>query len=483
MTRIFSTLAAAMAVVTLGAQVARALDSASTRAAGKPDVLFIAVDDLNDWTGCLGGHPQSRTPNIDRLAARGMLFTRAYCAAPACRPSRTAVVTGRRPSTTGVYSNGDNNAGIDLVNDRGSGAAMKEVLILPHHFKEHGYTVAGCGKIHSGIRWDTFFKHPKDPRLVRGEDEDALQTLSGGPLDVADEGMGDYQITDWAVQQMNIEREQPLFLAVGYVKPHLPYSAPRRYFEQYPLDAIRLPETIENDIADVPAAGIAFYNPEKHRRTVEADEWKRGVQAYLATVAFVDAQIGRLIEGLEQRSSKRDLVIVLWSDHGYHLGEKEKWAKFALWENTTRVPLIFSAPGITEPGSRCDRPVDLLSLYPTLADLCGLPLPDGLDGPSLKPLLENPEAEWDHVAMTTWGRGNHAVRNDHFRYIRYADGSEELYDHRKDPHEWNNLATNPELANVKTRLAHRLPESEWSASPANIEAKKQALDGRKNKRP
>ena len=453
-------------IIAAPATVLLAVAIAPACVAEKPDVLFIAVDDLNDWVGCLGGHPQSKTPNIDRLANSGMLFTRAYCSAPACRPSRTAVVTGRRPSTTGVYSNGDNNAGIDLVNDRGSGPAMKEVLILPHFLKENGYTLAGCGKIHGGIRWDEFFKRPKDPRVIPGKDKDAMMTQPGGPLDVADEEMGDYQITNWALKQMSIKREQPLFLAVGYVKPHLPYSVPRRYFDQYPLDAIQLPETIENDLADVPKAGIAFYNPEKHRRTVEADEWKRGVQAYLATVAFVDAQIGRLIEGLKQRSSKRDLIIVLWSDHGYHLGEKEHWAKFALWDDTTRVPLMFSAPGVSKPGSRCDRPVDLLSLYPTLADLCGLPLPDGLDGPSLKPLLANPQAEWDHVAMTTWGRGNHGVRDDHFRYIRYANGSEELYDHRKDPHEWNNLAANPELAKVKARLARSLPKTEWSASPA-----------------
>lgn len=437
---------------------------APASAAEKPDVLFIAVDDLNDWTGCLGGHPQSKTPNIDALASRGMLFTRAYCGAPACQPSRTVVMTGRRPSTTGVYSNGDNNIGIDLVNDRGSREGMRGVLTLPHFFKQNGYELVGCGKIHGGIRWDTFLKRPRDPRVDKTKDKDALQSLPGGPLEISDEEMGDYQITDWAVRQMSEKRQKPLFLAVGYIKPHSPYSVPRRYFDRYPLDSIQLPEIVENDLADVPAAAVAFYPLKKHRTVVKADEWKRGVQAYLATVAFVDEQIGRLMDGLGTRASKRDLMIVLWSDHGYHLGEKEKWQKFGLWEDTTRVPLIFSVPGITEPGSRCDRPVDLTSLYPTLAELCDFPLPKGLDAPSLKPLLVNPRADWDHVAMTTWGRGNHALRSERYRYIRYADGSEELYDHRQDPHEWKNLAADPELAKVKADLAGRLPKNEWSAS-------------------
>ena len=203
--------------------------------------------------------------------------------------------------------------------------------------------------------------------------------------------------------------------------------------------------------------------PEQHQNVVKQGEWKQAVQAYLAAISFVDSQIGRLLDAADRRVSKRELIIVLWSDHGWNLGEKHHWQKFALWEDTTHIPLIVSVPGMSKPGSRCERPVDLLSLYPTLVDLCGLPTPDGLEGVSLLPLLKDPAAEWTRPAMTTWGRGNHSLRNDRFRYIRYADGGEELYDHQNDPHEWKNLASDPALAEVKDGLARWLPKVEVPA--------------------
>ena len=427
-------------------------------AAEKPDVLFIIVDDLNDWVGCLGGHPQARTPNIDRLAARGTLFTKAYCVAPACVPSRTAVATGKRPMTTGVYLN-------EGFQNTPQVAVLRSSLTLSGMFSKNGYDAIGGGKTHA-LALDSNYKPANNPAIDKSTNKDALKTIAAGPLDVEDKEMGDYQVADWAIKQLETPRERPLFLAVGFVKPHLSFCVPRRWFDLHPLESVKLPEVIENDLSDVPAAGVAMAGVDHHRRIVAEGEWKRAVQAYLACGSFVDAQIGRVLDASDRRPSKRELIIVLWSDHGWNLGEKEHWQKFALWEDTTRVPMIYCVPGMTKPGSRCERPVDLLSLYPTLADLCRLPAPADLEGVSLLPLLKDPAAAWDRPAMTTWGRGNHALRSERYRYIRYADGGEELYDHQNDPNEWKNLASDPALAATKNHLARWLPNKEVPAPDA-----------------
>ena len=432
-------------------------------AAEKPDVLFIAVDDLNDWVGCLGGHPQAKTPNIDRLAARGALFTKAYCVAPACHPSRTAIGLGKRPSTTGVYLNERFQNTPDVVVTRAS-------VGLESYFKQNGYDVRVGGKVISG----TGFKGPKTHAADRSSNDSLKSFRGSGPLDVEDKELGDYQLVDWAVQHFEQPRDKPLFLAAGFIKPHLPLAVPRQWFDLHPLESVKLPETLAHDLTDVPPAGVAMASPAQHRKILQQDEWKRTVQAYLAATSFVDAQIGRLLDAAERRISKRELIIVLWSDHGWHLGEKEHWQKFALWEDTTRVPLIVVAPGVTTPGSRCERPVDLLNLYPTLIDLCSLPIVAGLEGTSLVPLLKDPVAAWDRPAMTTWGRGNHGVRSDRYRYIHYADGSEELYDHQNDQHEWKNLAGDPALASVKADLCEWLPKTEVPApSQEEMETQRQ----------
>lgn len=433
-----------------------AMISPAIHAAEKPDVLYIVIDDLNDWVGCLGGHPQARTPNLDRLAAKGTLFTRGYCVAPACLPSRTAVALGKRPSTTGTFLNEkwQNTPQMDVV---------RATPPLTATFHQNGYYTAGGGKLNYIDQWDTSYKQQKDPHPDKKGNPDMLKLMPAGPLDVEDSAMGDYKLVDWAIQQMETPREQPLFLGVGFIKPHLPWFVPRRWFDLHPLESVKLPEFVENDLSDVPSEGVAMAKPEAHRKLVRAGEWQRAVQAYLAAGSFVDAQVGRLLDALERRVSKRELIIVLWSDHGWNLGEKEHWHKFALWEDTTHAPLMFVAPGVTKPGSRCDRPVDFLSLYPTLTELCGIKAPDGLDGLSLLPLLRDPSAAWDRPAMTSWGRGNHALRTDRFRYIHYADGGEELYDHRDDPNEWKNLAASPEHAQTKADLLRWLPRTEAPA--------------------
>lgn len=442
-------------------------------AAEKPDVLFIAIDDLNDWVGCLGGHPQAHTPNIDRLAARGTLFTRAYCVAPGCHPSRTAIGLGKRPSSTGVYLNERFQNTPDVEVTRAS-------VGLESYFKQNGYDVRVGGKVISG----TGFKGPKT-HVADRTSKDSLKSFRGsGPLDVEDRELGDYQLVDWAAQHLEQPRDQPLFLAVGFIKPHLPLAVPRRWFELHPLESVKVPEIIGDDLGDVPAAGVTMATPTQHQNILKQDEWKRTIQAYLAATSFVDAQIGRLLDAAGRRVSKRELIIVLWSDHGWHLGEKEHWQKFALWEDTTRVPLIVAAPGVTKAGSRCERPVDLLNLYPTLIDLCDLPVVTGLEGESLVPLLKDPATVWDRPAMTTWGRGNHGVRSDRYRYIHYADGSEELYDHQNDPHEWKNLAGDPALATVKADLREWLPKTEVPApSQEEIERRwQQSIEKAKRRR-
>jgi arylsulfatase A-like enzyme len=428
------------------------------------DVLFIAVDDLNDWVSHLGGHPQAHTPNIDRLVARGMSFTNAHCAAPACNPSRAALMSGLRPWTTGIFTNDDPAQDV-----------LKETQTINRHFLAHGYRVLGGGKIYHGFKsegrddtWNEWKdRFATDKANVHNLNGLAKGHFDWGPLANRPQDMGDYKLTDWAIEALQqTPTDQPLFLAVGYVKPHLPWHVPQEYFDRFPLDSIQLPIVKEDDLADLPPAGVRMARPEgDHADVVKANLWKQGVQAYLATIAFLDDQVGRLLEGLEKSPRAENTIIVWWTDHGWALGEKQHWRKFALWNDTTRTSFAIAAPGVTTPGSRCGAGVDYLSVYPTLCQLTGLPLPEHVKGPSLMPLLKDPAAAWAHVAVCSHGRGNHAAIDAQWRYIRYADGSEELYDHQADPHEWTNRAADPELRPIKTRLAQHLPKREDEAPP------------------
>ena len=446
-------LQAAMAAPTRG-------DEAAQPAAARPNVLFVAIDDLNDWIGPLGGNPATKTPNLDRLAQRSIKFSRAYCAAPACNPSRAALLTGLRPSTTGVYNN-----------SQPWRPALPEAITLPQHFMAAGYHVAGGGKIfHGGTNdpacWHDYFKQQRDPqpaaRPVNGIAGTAQ--FDWGPLDVADDAMSDYQVVSWAQKFLAAKQEKPFFLAVGLYRPHLPWYVPKQYFDQFPLETVKRPEVPDDDLADIPAAGRKIARPDgDHRRVVESNNWEKAVQGYLASIAFADAQVGRLLDALEKSPYADNTIIVLWGDHGWHLGEKQHWRKFALWEEATRVPLLIRLPGMSS-GQDCPRPVNLVDLYPTLIELCKLP-PKQLDGVSLVPLLKNPQADWEQPAVTTHGRNNHAVRSERWRYIRYADGSEELYDHQQDPMEWKNLAGAPQYDQIKTSLAKWLPKTNAQNAP------------------
>ena len=432
--------------------------------AAPKDVLFIAVDDLNDWTSYLGGHPQARTPNIDRLVARGMAFTNSHCSAPACNPSRAALMSGLRPWETGVYTNSDPAAPV-----------LKDTLTLNRHFLASGYNVLGGGKIYHGYnsegRDDTWTDwvgiFPTGGKSVHNLNGLDASHFDWGPLDCQPADMGDSKLTDWAIDQLqNAPTDKPLFLAVGYIKPHLPWYVPQEYFDSFPLADIQLPMVKENDLDDIPPAGVKMAKPEgDHAKVVAAGEWKKAVQGYLATISFLDDQVGRLLDALESSDRAKDMVVVWWTDHGWHLGEKEHWRKFALWEDATRTSMAIAAPGITKPGTTTNAPVDYMNLYPTVCELAGIATPQHVKGTSLLPLLKDPEADWEQIAICTHGRGNHAAIDSTWRYIRYADGSEELYDHTNDPNEWTNLAGEVGMSDQKPRLAAALPAIESEVPP------------------
>ncbi|MGH7943941.1 MAG: sulfatase [Opitutaceae bacterium] len=418
----------------------------------KPNVLFIAVDDLRDWVGYFGHNPQTKTPNYDRLARMGMSFTRAYCASPSCNPSRTALMSGMRPSTTGVYGN-DTDFRPVVPADKPLTAA----------FRNAGYYVHGSGKIyHDSYRrdseWDDYLARIGSyPKLPAGQ-SDGVGGIKFAPLDCRDQDIPDWAIADYGIASLKKKHDKPFFLAVGFQKPHMPWNVPRKYFELFPLESIKLPPHMENDLADVPPSGLRMARPEgDHAAMIQSGRWKEAVQAYLATIAYCDMNLGRLLDAFEKSAYKDNTIICLWSDHGWHLGEKSHWRKFALWEEATRMPLMWIVPGVTQPGARCEQPVDLMSLYPTLMELCSIPKPSHVEGVSIRPLLANPAAKWTQSAVTTFNYNNHAVRTPDWRYIRYDNGDEELYDERKDPNEYTNLAAKPEFTAKKAELAKFMP--------------------------
>ncbi len=424
----------------------------------KPNVLFIAVDDLNHWVGYLGRNAQTATPNLDRLAARGVRFTRAYCAAPSCTPSRAALMSGLLPSTTGVYDNGADWS-----------RAVPIDKCLPAQFRTGGYVTLGAGKIYHGAagrpnEYDQMFESEGGPdhppglgKLPPGADR-GVGGIRFAPLDGDDKDLQDYRVADWCIEQLGKNHDKPFFLACGLYKPHMPWNVPKKWFNKFPLDSIQLPPAPADDLADVPPAGVKMAKPDgDHARMLESGRWKEAVQGYLAAIAYTDMNIGRLLDALDASPHKDNTIIVLWGDHGWHLGEKQHWRKFALWEEATRAPLIWVAPGITTPNALCDRPVDFMSIYPTLTDLCGLTTPKHVEGKSIRPLLKDPASAWDQPALTTYLFNNHAVRSEGWRYIRYADGGEELYDHATDPLEHVNLAAKPEHAARKQELGKWMP--------------------------
>ena len=476
-TQLRSTLSSRLGVLTLACFVLAAL-SPSVHGSDPPDVLVIAIDDLNDWVGVLGGHPQARTPRIDELAERGMSFTNAHAPATLCNASRTALLTGLRPSSSGVYENNADWRRLEV---------FQNISTLPRFFRDRGYETIGAGKIFhahtfypegfSGYNdpdaWSSFF--PSTDRQLPDEAAPSDRPANRNPFtnnfdwyaltETADQ-MGDTRVATWISDQLARTNSQPRFVAAGIYRPHLPWYTPRENFDAYPLDTIELPETLANDLDDVPEiATLPFLEITAeppmalHRWIVAEDQWRRGVQAYLASVSYADAEVGRILDALDASGRSNETIIVLFSDHGFHLGEKQRWRKQTLWEESTRVPLIFVVPGITAPDSRASQPVSLMDIYPTLAELAGLPIPEHVEGKSLLPLLQDPAVSWDSAAITTSGFRNHSVRTGRYRYTRYSDRSEELYDLDADPHEWNNLIGEAGASSVRDALAAWLPTS------------------------
>ena len=442
-----------MLIVALSLTHAAVLPAA---AEDKPNVLMIAVDDLNDWIGCLGGHPQAKTPHIDRLASRGVLFSNAHCQAPICNPSRVSLMTGRLPSTTGIYL-------LSPTAFRRS-PALEDSQTIPEYFAKHGYATFGCGKIyHNCTSTETFHKY--GPRGGFGPlPKKKINYPIGHPLwdwgefPESDDRTPDAKVADWAVEQLRRDHDKPFFLAAGFFRPHVPLYAPKQWWDLYPPeDEIELPKVLDTDRDDIPQYGkdlTAGFPAPRHSWFVENQQWKRAVRGYLACVSFVDHQIGRVLEALEQSRYIDNTIVVLWGDHGWALGEKQRWAKRALWQRETGVPLIIAVPGMAA-GAKTSNPAGLIDIYPTLIELCGLPPNERLEGHNLVPVLKSPSIQWEVPTICTFWKDNHAVISQRWRYIRYADGSEELYEITKDPREWHNLAGDARYAGaIKAHAAH-----------------------------
>ncbi len=461
-----------------------AMTWSATHAAARPNVLLILADDLNDWVGSLSGHRNARTPNIDRLASEGMLFSEAYAASPKCNPSRTALLLGLRPSTTGIYDNG-----------HWWRPHLPEAVSLPQAFRKAGYAVAGAGKIFhhtAGFNppdlWDEYFAlrfdDPWDragsayPQAAPAQPPPGhplagivpfRHELDWGPLPIEEHEYGDARTVEWAARFLAEPRDNPFFLAVGLFHPHLPWYAPATYFEAFPPGEVSLPSAPADDLADVPPEGrrLAQGGAGVFRRIREGGKWAEAIGAYAANIAFADTLVGRLVEALDASSHAGNTVVVFASDHGFHLGEKGHWYKSTLWERATHVPLVVRGPGV-EPGRVCARPVSLLDIYPTLIDIAGLAPRPVLEGSSFQGLLRDPDSEADRHAVVTYLRGNHAVRRGKWLYIRYRDGGEELYDREQDPEELTNLAAREDLRETVRALRELLPAT--SAPPAPLKS-------------
>lgn len=439
-----------------------------TKVEQNPNVLMICVDDLNDWIGVMGGHPNAITPNMDRLASEGVLFTNAHCQAPICGPSRASIMTGLRPSTTGIYgqiSDEDIRKASDLTGD---------ITFLPEYFKNHGYYTMGKGKIFHGFAPDGVFDEaagrekgfgPKPDKRYKWDKKGT--STDWGAFPERDDQMPDYRTAAWAVEKLEADYDKPFFLVAGFVRPHVPWYVPQKWFDMHPVDGVETPPYKKDDFLDLPDISKAVHELQMMPTTdwaIETGQWKDIVQSYLACVTFVDHYIGEVLNALENSKYKDNTIVILWSDHGYRLGEKGTFAKHALWQEATNAPLIISAPGLNK-NMKCEMPVEMLDIYPTLIDLCGLPKNETNEGRSIKSLIENPGEGIDDFAVTTYGRNNHAVVSGGYRFIRYENGAEELYHRPTDPNEWNNIAAEKKSIEVKLKMDGFFPKRNAYLSP------------------
>lgn len=448
-------------------------------AAPRPNVILFVVDDLCDWVGPLG-YRQAVTPNMDKLARAGLTFSNAHTAGVFCAPSRTAIFTGRHASTTGCYTT-------EVYFHE-----HPELVPLQATFQKGGYQTFGAGKLfhhpagYIDLRgWDEFFVRSEDQKRVgwpldswgdgtpipepypnsaynKGREPTNKFFLEWGavPNDRAEE-MADSIRVNWACDVLRRSHEKPFFLAVGLYAPHFPNYAPQKYFDLYDPDKIVPPAYKADDLDDLPPKiRQAKINRSKiHQRLVELDAVEDAIHGYLACVSYADAMLGRVLKALEESPYKDNTVVVLWSDHGYHHGEKGHWGKHTLWERTSNVPFIWAGPRVAA-GTTVDTTVSLIDMYPTFVEMCGLPEVSGLEGASLVPVLNSPQSATDrNVYLPFMDPGGYAIINQNWRYIHYSDDTEELYQVRKDPHEWYNLAEDKDFDTIKGKLRAAAPDT------------------------
>lgn len=431
----------------------------------KPNFLVIAIDDLNDYIGCMGGHPNASTPNLDRLAKMGVLFTNAHSNSPVCNASRTAIWTGLRPTTTGINSNPSG-----WFRKR---PGFENVVTLSQAMLANGYSTYGYGKLYHQIhrssgewlRSNPYFYGPTQSPKVNYNA--GIELTDWGVPPNEDTASHDAEIAQRTIDILLDSHDRPVFVGCGFYRPHTPMYARQEWFDLHPLSGIQLPEgAVENDTEDL----VYFGKRDRRPQDVEApglwthdwieanNKWKEVLQAYLASTSAMDNQLGRVLDALQESPLRDNTYIICFSDHGYHLGEKRHWGKATLWELATRVPFIIVGPGIPA-GVICDKPTELLSIYPTVMDYAELDPPHELEGRSLRPLLEDVNATWDYPAWTTFV-DHHSLKTERWRYIRYSSGEEELYDTKHDPHELTNLvykeSENPLITETMSKLRIKL---------------------------
>ncbi len=469
---------------TLAALGSSSLGIAATDAVNpRPNVLMIAIDDLNDYVSTSRNYPGVKTPNFDRLAKRSVNFTRAFCAAPLCNPSRAAVDTGLAPNETGIY---------ELSDEIRRSAPALACVSLVEQFKRHGYDTYLTGKyLHAGPanwwpekRMNAMWTEKKAPFSDHGPKSSQPNNVMGpgvfafGPAEGGLAAMPDVAILKNTQGWLAAKHDRPFFIVNGISKPHVAYVVPQEFFDLYPLDSIVLPEPPGDDYADIPAIvkeKVVRKQDLEHFANIRKtkDGWKEVMQAYLASVSFCDWVVGQILDALDASPYAKNTVVVLWSDHGYHIGEKEKMHKRALWTQSSHVPFLLSVPGLATAGRACPAPVSLMDIFPTLNDVCRLDqkVPQKLAGHSLAPLLKDAAQAWPYVAVTTHETHNAAVSDARYHYIRYLDGSAELYDHQSDPREFTNVAQVPAMQPVIARLAASLP-AQWAPSVGAMQGRK-----------
>lgn len=451
-----------------------AVDQPNNELIKHPNVLFVSIDDLNDWVEPLAGNSQTITPNLNAFAKQSVNFKKNYCTSPGCNPSRSTLLMGMHTYSSGMYSNYQDWREVPAFDDKPT---------LPRYFRDHDYYTAGAGKIFhysqiDSTAWDTYYPSIKKPMP---DDIFPPNAPAGMPpfkhmygmfdwagLDIPDEDTGDYKSVEFISNILMEKHDKPFFLACGIYRPHLPWYVPQKYFDRFPLKDIMLPETIGNDSEDLGerAKELIKRGGNYHKHVIKAGVWKEGVQGYLASVNYADAMLGMLLDNLSNSAYADNTIVVVWSDHGWQLGEKEHWRKFALWENVIRtVHMIHVPKGMqtmpagSNDGNAVNSISSLIDIYPTLMDLCNLPKPNYLDGESLVPLLEEPTEESERAAITSYDFGDYSVRYKDWHLIQYVDESVELYNLENDPNEWTNLASLSEYEHIKNNLLDKLPEN------------------------